>query len=222
MLSYFHRCSVSYGRAKTIWMRYVWTRIFFLLWQTEGKNLRFQKIYGYMWTASHFGCALAHRRSDSAVSIRLMLNCDMFRFQYWGPYETTMVTACTGSSEKRQANKIGLTRETTRESRSSVSNFCTIPYAIMGLIILSRTDSLSRGDFYPGIKKIKVMFHGTIRIDNFQRNTLSQCCNHSKQYRNNVATLCCAKNRFCESRSRITSHLNNDEGGGNGNGKKNQ
>ena len=95
-----------------------------------------------------------------------------------------------------------------------------MPYAIMGLIILSRTGSLSRGDFYPGIKKIKVMFHGTIRIDNFQRNTLSQCCNHSKQYRNNVATLCCAKNRVCESRSRITSHLNNDEGGGNGNGKK--
>ena len=90
----------------------------------------------------------------------------------------------------------------------------------MGLIILSRTGSLSRGDFYPGIKKIKVMFHGTIRIDNFQRNTLSQCCNHSKQYRNNVATLCCAKNRVYESRSRITSHLNNDEWGGNGNGKK--
>ena len=88
----------------------------------RGKNLRFQKIYGYMWTASHFGCALAHRRSDSAVSIRLMLNCDMFRFQYWGPYETTMVTACTGSSEKRQTNKIGLTRETT--SCTWIALFC--------------------------------------------------------------------------------------------------
>ena len=29
-------------------------------------------------------------------------------------------------------------------------------------------------------------------------------CNHSKQYRNNIATLCCAKNRRCES-SRVTS-----------------
>ena len=28
---------------------------------------------------------------------------------------------------------------------------------------------------------------------------LEQCCNHSKQCRNNVATLCCAKNRRCES-----------------------
>ena len=33
---------------------------------------------------------------------------------------------------------------------------------------------------------------------------LEQCCNHSKQCRNNVATLCCAKNRPCES-SRVTS-----------------
>ena len=28
---------------------------------------------------------------------------------------------------------------------------------------------------------------------------LEQCCNHSKQCRNNVVTLCCAKNRLCES-----------------------
>ena len=35
---------------------------------------------------------------------------------------------------------------------------------------------------------------------------LDQCCNHSKQCRNNVATLCCAKNRSCES-SRVTSPL---------------
>ena len=33
---------------------------------------------------------------------------------------------------------------------------------------------------------------------------LEQCCNHSKQCRNNVATLCCAKNRRYES-SRVTS-----------------
>ena len=32
---------------------------------------------------------------------------------------------------------------------------------------------------------------------------LKQCCNHSKQYRNNVATLYCAKNRRCEL-SRVT------------------
>ena len=33
---------------------------------------------------------------------------------------------------------------------------------------------------------------------------LEQCCNHSKQRCNNAATLCCAKNRRCES-SRVTS-----------------
>ena len=35
---------------------------------------------------------------------------------------------------------------------------------------------------------------------------LQQCCNHSKQCRNNVVTLCCAENRRCES-SRVTSPL---------------
>ena len=35
---------------------------------------------------------------------------------------------------------------------------------------------------------------------------LEQCRNYSKQCRNNVATLCCAKNRRCES-SRVTSPL---------------
>ena len=35
---------------------------------------------------------------------------------------------------------------------------------------------------------------------------LEQCCIHSKQCRNNVARLCCAKNRRCES-SRVTLPL---------------
>ena len=38
---------------------------------------------------------------------------------------------------------------------------------------------------------------------------LEQCCNHSKQCRNNVATLCCAKNRRCES-SRVASPLHQE------------
>ena len=33
---------------------------------------------------------------------------------------------------------------------------------------------------------------------------LEQCCKHSKQCRNNIAKLCCAKNRRCESSS-VTS-----------------
>ena len=51
---------------------------------------------------------------------------------------------------------------------------------------------------------LKAMLQGTIRNDDFKRNTVLQCCYHSKQCRNNVATLCCAKNRHCES-SRVTS-----------------
>ena len=34
---------------------------------------------------------------------------------------------------------------------------------------------------------------------------LEQCCKYSKQCRNNVATLCCAKNRCCESSRLINS-----------------
>ena len=47
----------------------------------------------------------------------------------------------------------------------------------------------------------KVMLHGTFRNSVAM---LEQCCKHSKQCRRNVATLCCAKNRRCES-SRVTS-----------------
>ena len=36
MLSYFHSLAFSYGRAKTIRIRYVWTRVFF---ENGGKNL---------------------------------------------------------------------------------------------------------------------------------------------------------------------------------------
>ena len=57
--------------------------------------------------------------------------------------------------------------------------------------------------------------HGTkgdVTRDNSQRRFLAQhsvamleqYCNYSKQCCNNVATLCCAKNRRCES-SRVTS-----------------
>ena len=68
---------------------------FFFLMENGGEKSTLSKIYGHLWTASHFGCAIAHGRSDSAVSIRLPLNCDMFRFQYWGPYETTMTRMIT-------------------------------------------------------------------------------------------------------------------------------
>ena len=58
------------------------------------------------------------------------------------------------------------------------------------------------------------MTKGDVTRDDSQRRFLAQhgvemleqCCNHSIQCRNNVATPCCAKNRRCES-SRVTSPL---------------
>ena len=37
-----------------------------------------------------------------------------------------------------------------------------------------------------------------------QHRNVEQCCNYLKQCRNNVATLCCTRNHFCESSS-VTS-----------------
>ena len=62
---------------------------------------------------------------------------------------------------------------------------------------------------------VPVLHEGDVTRDDSQRRFLArhsvamleQCCNHSKQCRNNVATLCCAKNRRCES-SRVTSPQN--------------
>ena len=45
---------------------------------------------------------------------------------------------------------------------------------------------------------LKVTLHGTIGNYDFYCNSvvmLEQCSNHSKQYRSNIETLCCAKNR---------------------------
>ena len=61
------------------------------------------------------------------------------------------------------------------------------------------------------ISKIKRVTKGDVTRYDSQRRFLSQdrvamleqCCPYSKQCRNNVATLCCAKNLCCES-SRVT------------------
>ena len=51
------------------------------------------------------------------------------------------------------------------------------------------------------------MLHGTIRNDDFHSSTMLQCWNNVvTSIRNNVATLCCAKNRHCE--------LSNNDGDG--------
>ena len=52
--------------------------------------------------------------------------------------------------------------------------------------------TLSKGDVTRNDSQRRVLAqHGVAMLE--------QCCNHSKQCRNNDATLCCAKNRRCES-----------------------
>ena len=50
------------------------------------------------------------------------------------------------------------------------------------------------------------MLQGAIRNDDFSRNTALQCWNNVGTIRKNVVTLCCAKNRRCQS-FRVTSPL---------------
>ena len=50
------------------------------------------------------------------------------------------------------------------------------------------------------------MLHGTIRNDDFQRNTALQCWNNVVTIRNNVVTLCWAKNRRCELSLKVMLH----------------
>ena len=62
---------------------------------------------------------------------------------------------------------------------------------------------------------VYVLHKGDVTWDDSQRlflaqhsvAMLEQCCNHSKQCRNNVAMLCCAKSRRCKS-PRVTSPSN--------------
>ena len=55
----------------------------------------------------------------------------------------------------------------------------------------------------PWDRSLKVVLYGTIRKDDFLLNTVLQCWNNVGTVRNNVATLCCPKNRRCES-SRVS------------------
>ena len=47
MLSYFQCLAFSYGQAKTIRIRHLWTRIFL---ENGGEKISFSKISGYLWT----------------------------------------------------------------------------------------------------------------------------------------------------------------------------
>ena len=53
---------------------------------------------------------------------------------------------------------------------------------------------------------LRLLLHETIRNDGFQHHTALQGWNKVVTIRNNVATLCCAKSRRCES-SRVTLPL---------------
>ena len=71
---------------------------------------------------------------------------------------------------------------------------------------LSNHDDDHNDDFHKTIGLSDVTGNDSQRRFLAQKNVaiLEQHCNHSKQCRNNDATLCCAKNHRCES-SRVTS-----------------
>ena len=52
---------------------------------------------------------------------------------------------------------------------------------------------------HPFARSFEVMLKETIRNDDFKRNTALQHCCEWLQRRSNIAALCCAKNRRCES-----------------------
>ena len=72
-------------------------------------------------------------------------------------------------------------------------------------------DNKNRGRFIDRQRKGVVCVQANVTRGDSQRRfsaqhsvaMLEQCCDHSKQRHNNVATLCCAKNRYCKS-SRVT------------------
>jgi len=73
------------------------------------------------------------------------------------------------------------------------------------------TNNKNRGGFIDRQRNGVVCVQANVTRDDLQRRfsaqhsvtMLEQCCDHSKQRRNNVTTLCCAKNRHCKS-SRVT------------------
>ena len=68
-------------------------------------------------------------------------------------------------------------------------------------------DNKNRGGFIDRQRKGVVCVQANVTRGDSQRRfsaqhsvaMLEQCCDYSKQRRNNVATLCCAKNRYCKS-----------------------
>ena len=79
-------------------------------------------------------------------------------------------------------------------------------------VLNSGTGNVGYSQSSHGRRSIVLYTKGEVTRDDSQRRFLAkhsamlQCCscNHLKQYRNNVATLCCGKNRRCQS-SRVTS-----------------
>ena len=73
ILSYFQCLAFTYGRAKTIRTRYVWTRIFL---ENERKKISFSKISGYLWTGP--ACLISARERlnifYTAASKRFKMN----------------------------------------------------------------------------------------------------------------------------------------------------
>ena len=91
-------------------------------------------------------------------------------------------------------------KQTRLSTNSSFSDgFTTVAVVTPCQQSLFLTTSWSKGDVTRDDSQQQFLAQHSVAM-------LEQRCNYSKQCRNNVATLCCAKNRCCES-SRVTSPL---------------
>ena len=83
--------------------------------------------------------------------------------------------------------------------------FACTPYCMLLQVVACCWEQL-----LPFVRRLKVMLHGTIRIDDFQRNTALQCWNNVVTIQNNVATMlqrCVVLKITVENRPRVISPL---------------
>ena len=127
--------------------------------------------------------------------------------------ESQLSSTLNGSGAAPTARRTGTGRRLqTKQSRAESTGLLTWR---TGVIFSPAREGKHDASAERKTRIVKVMLDDVTRGDSQRRflaqhsvAMLEQCCTHSKQCCNNVATLCCAKNRRCKS-SRVTSPLCN-------------
>ena len=162
------------------------------------RPLRFEPTRGLIATATSTKTTKSNR---FRLPKQQLCTCIMLFWTFLCHHFTTTTWKCLISRLREDVN--------TRQ-RLSLSSWTSIqPVRIQPQEVLPIFDELKE------MKQHDYTFEGDVTWDDSRERfwaqhsvaTLEQCCNHSKQCRNNVVMLCCAKNRRCEP-SRVTSPLN--------------